>query len=198
MIYIAAKLVFRSFLGILGNCLVTGEGHIPRTGPVIVVANHTSLLDGFILAAFWPRRVTFLSVAYLFRLPVVGVFLRAMGAIPVQDKGKELAGMRKAIRVLQAGGTIALFPEGRVGRTDMPGPFHTGWAYLALKVGAPVLPVAIKGSSTALSSFPRRSKIHMQIAIPWMMAKVPRPRQDTLTALNVRLLDQMERMLDGM
>ncbi|KKM12104.1 hypothetical protein SY88_05070 [Clostridiales bacterium PH28_bin88] len=201
MIYPLVKLISKWFLGFLGKPVIAGKENIPRTGPVVVVANHASLLDGFLLAAFLPRRITFLSAAYLFRLPVVGAFLRAMGAIPVQNEGSELAGMRAALRVLQGGGTLALFPEGHICQTDKPGPFQTGWAYLALKAGAPVLPVAIKGTSTALpvgAVFPRRSKIYVQIAAPWALEKVRRPGQETLTALNTRLNSQMQQMLSEM
>lgn len=199
MIYTLVKLVSKWFLGFLGKPVITGQANIPRTGPVIVVANHTSLLDGFLLAAFWPRRITFLSAAYLFKMPAVGAFLRAMGAIPVQNEASELAGMRTALRVLQSGGALALFPEGQVCTGDKLCPFQTGWAYLALKAGAPVLPVAIKGTRTALpvgAVFPRRSKIYMQIAAPWTLEKVQRPRQETLAALNTRLASQMEQMLN--
>lgn len=201
MTYALVKLISKCFLWFLGKPVITGIGNVPLTGPVIVVANHTSLLDGFLLAAFWPRRITFLSAAYLFRLPVVGAFLRAMGAIQVQNEGSELAGMRKALRVLQGGGTLGLFPEGRVSQTDKPGPFQTGWAYLALKAGAPVLPVVIKGTSTVLPAgavFPRRNKIYMQIAAPWTLEKVQRPGQETLVALNTRLISQMQQMLSEM
>lgn len=198
MIYMLVKLVFKYFLWLLGNPVITGKDNIPRTGPVILVANHTSLLDGFLLATVWPRQLTFLSAAYLFRLPVVGAFLRAMGAIPVQKEGNELAGMRAALRVLQRGGTLAIFPEGQVCTGDKLCPFQTGWAYLALKAGVPVLPVVIKGTSMALPAgavFPRRSKIYMQIASPWTLVKVQRPGQETMTALNMRLVSQMEQML---
>ncbi|MGI9953249.1 lysophospholipid acyltransferase family protein [Moorellaceae bacterium AZ2] len=82
------------FLWLLGKPIITGQDNIPYTSPVIVMANHASLLDGFLLAAFWPRRIT---QPILFRLPVVGAFLRAMGAIPVQNEGSELAGMRVAL-----------------------------------------------------------------------------------------------------
>ncbi|MEW5920977.1 MAG: lysophospholipid acyltransferase family protein [Bacillota bacterium] len=199
MIYTLVKLVSKYFLWLLGKPVIAGQANIPRTGPLIVVANHTSLLDGFLLAAFWPQRITFLSAAYLFKMPVVGAFLRAMGAIPVQNEASELAGMRTALRVLQSGGTLALFPEGQVCTGDKLCPFQTGWAYLALKAGAPVLPVAIKGTRTALpigAVFPRRSKIYMQIAAPWTLEKVQRPRQKTLAALNMRLVSQMEQMLN--
>lgn len=199
MTYTLVKLVSKYFLWLLGKPVITGQANIPRTGPVIVVANHTSLLDGFLLVAFWPRRITFLSAAYLFKMSAVGAFLRAMGAIPVQNEAGELAGMRTALRVLQSGGTLALFPEGQVCTGDKLCPFQKGWAYLALKAGAPVLPVAIKGTRTALpvgAVFPRRSKIYMQIAAPWTLEKVQRPRQETLAALNTRLTNQMEQMLN--
>lgn len=201
MIYPLVKLISKWFLGFLGKPVIAGVENIPRTGPVIVVANHASLLDGFLLAACLPRRITFLSAAYLFRLPVVGAFLRAMGAIPVQNKGSELAGMRKALGILQGGVTLGLFPEGRVSQTDKSGPFQTGWAYLALKTGAPVLPVVIKGTRTALPAgavFPRRSRIYMQVAAPWMLEKVLRPGQETMAALNTKLISQMQQMLSEM
>jgi 1-acyl-sn-glycerol-3-phosphate acyltransferase len=198
MIYPLVKLISKIFLGKLE---IAGKENIPCTGPVVVVANHTSLLDGFLLTAFYPRRITFLSAAYLFKFPLVGAFLRALGAIPVQNEGSELAGMRAALRVLQSGCTLALFPEGHICQTDKLGPFQTGWAYLALKAGAQVLPVVIKGTSTALPIgpfFPRYSKIYVQIAAPWTLEKVQRPGRETLTTLNTRLNIQMQQMLSEM
>jgi len=201
MFYTLVKLFSKLFLVFLGNPTIAGEANIPRTGPVIVVANHISLLDGFLLLAFWPRRITFLSAAYLFKMLVVGAFLRAIGAISVQNEGGELAGMRRALRVLQRGDTLAIFPEGRVCQLDNLCPFQTGWAYLALKAGAPVLPVVIKGTRSVLpvgAVFPRRRKILAQIAVPWTMEKIHHPRQETLTAMNMRLIKQMEKILSEM
>jgi len=199
MFYTLAKLICKYFLWLLGKPFIAGQANIPRTGPAIVVANHISLLDGLLLLAFWPRRVTFLSAAYLFKMPVVGAILRTIGAIPVQNEGSELAGIRRALRVLQEEGTLAFFPEGHIGAGDELCPFQTGWAYLALKAGAPVLPVAIKGTGTALpagAAFPRRSKIYMQIGAPWTLEKVQRPGKEILAALNMRLVSQMEQMLN--
>lgn len=198
MFYALVKLISKYFLWLLGKPVIAGQANIPRTGPVIVVANHISLLDGLLLFAFWPRRVTFLSAAYLFKMPVVGAFFRTIGAIPVQNEGSELAGMRRALRVLQEEGTLAFFPEGHIGAGDELCPFQTGWAYLALKAGAPVLPVAIKGTRALPggAAFPRRSKIYMQIGAPWTLEKVQRPRREALAALNMRLVSQMEQMLN--
>jgi len=107
--------------------------------------------------------------------------------------------MGRTLRVLQGGDTLALFPEGHVDTGDELCPFQTGWAYLALKAGAPVLPVAIKGIRTALpvgATFPHRSKIYMQIGVPWTLEKIQRPKQETLAALNMKLVSQMEQMLN--
>lgn len=198
MAYAFSRLVARSLLWLLGPPLITGLGNIPRTGPVIVVANHTSLLDGFLLAAFWPRPLTFLSAAYLYKLPLVGTFLRAVGAIPVQKENGELSAIRVALRVLQQGGTLALFPEGRVSPPGKLGAFQAGWAYLAAKSGAPVLPVIITGTQNVLpkgATLPRRSKIGLSIATAQWVEKSERPRADTLASLNTALHRDMEQML---
>jgi len=197
--YAFGKLIFKLILGFVGRPVITGKEHFPNSGPVIVVANHASLLDPFLLAVLWPHRITFLAAAYLFSMPVVGALLRAAAAIPVRTEGSELAGMRAALRILQKGGTIGLFPEGRVVQADRLGPFQTGWAYLALKAGVPVLPVAIKGSSQALplgTYLPRRRKIHIHISAPWAMEMVRRPEQESLAALNAKLNSQIQQMLE--
>lgn len=197
MIYALTKIVSRGLLWLYRRPVVAGRDNIFSTGQVIVVANHTNLLDGFLLVAFWPRQITFLAAAYLFELPVVGAFMRAVGAIPIQ-KSSGAAGMRTAIRVLQGGGTLALFPEGRIVDGEGLAPFNKGWAYLALKTGAPVIPVVIRGTKSVLplgAVMPRCGKIHMQIAAPWKMEKVGRPRPNVMEAMNRRLVSQMEQML---
>ncbi|NPV89668.1 MAG: 1-acyl-sn-glycerol-3-phosphate acyltransferase [Firmicutes bacterium] len=89
------KVISKGLLWLYGRPIVTGKENIPSSGRVIVVANHTSLLDGFLLAAFWPRKITFLAAAYLFELPVIGAFLRAVGAI-LLPKSFGTAGIKKA------------------------------------------------------------------------------------------------------
>ena len=79
MFSVLVKLFWKLYFGFWENLKIDGEANIPRTGSVIVVVNHISLLDGFILVAFWPRRITFLSAAYLFKMLAVGAFLRAVG-----------------------------------------------------------------------------------------------------------------------
>ncbi len=201
MIYTLVKLVSKLFFRFWGNSLIVGLENIPHKGPIVVVANHSSLLDGFLLVSFWPQRITFLSSAYLFKLPLVGGFLHSVGAIPVQNGGNNLTGIRKALQVLKHGNTLALFPEGRIYQEDNLGLFHLGWTHFALKSGASVVPVVINGTRSVLplgAVFPRRRQIFVKIAVPWTMEKTICPNQDTLLAMNTRLHEQMDDTLRGM
>ena len=201
MIYTLVKLFSKLFLGFGGNPTIVGLENIPQAGPIVVVANHSSLLDAFLLVSFWPQRITFLSSAYLFKLPGVGAFLRSVGAISVQNGGNNLAGIRSALQVLRCGNTLALFPEGRIYQLNNLGPFHSGWAHFALKAGASVVQVVIKGTGSMLplgAVFPRRSPIFVQIAVPWTIEKTISPLAETLSVMNTRLSEQMDEILSGM
>lgn len=198
MVYTLIKYFFKYFLCLLGSPIIVGKENIPLTGPMIIVANHESLIDGLLLAAFWPQRVTSLSAAYLFKLPIVGLFLRSIGAIPVQNEAGEIAAIKAAIRILREGKTLIIFPEGKISKCDGLCPFQHGWAYLASKTGIPVVPVVIKGSRKVLptgSIIPRFGKIYMQIAKPWAVEKVQHPKKEHLEELNAKLFNQIEQML---
>lgn len=138
----------------------------PTDGPFIVVANHESLLDGFVVAsAFRKRRLTFLSASYLYELPIVGSFLRAAGALPVQAQGANVSSLRRAIQILQNGGAVALFPEGGIAGNEILG----GAVYLALKAGVPILPLRISGTREALPPGrhrPSLARIHVSVGAP--------------------------------
>ena len=151
-------------LRVLFRMRVSRRGAID--GPFIVVANHESLLDGFVVAStFRKRRLTFLSASYLYDLPVVGHFLRAAGALPVQAQGANVSSLRRAIQILQAGGAVALFPEGGIAGNEILG----GAVYLALKARVPILPLRIIGTREALPPGRRRpsfARIRVSVGEP--------------------------------
>ena len=123
---------------------VEGAGNVPSEGPVIFVANHpNSLVDPLLLLCFAPRRVSFLAKAPLFRMPLIGPFVRAFDSIPVhrqQDAGSDLSKNREtfdtARRLLARGGTLALFPEGASHDQPKLLPMKTGAARIALGAAA--------------------------------------------------------------
>lgn len=198
MLYTLVKIISKLFFRLWGNPSISGLENIPSSGPFIVVANHSSILDGFLLASVWPQRMTFLAAAYLFEQPVYRAFLHAIGAIPVQSGGNNFAGKKSALDVLHRGDILALFPEGRVYPSDHLGPFNFGWASFAVHSGVSVVPVVIKGTDAVLRKgkiFPCRAKIYVQIAVPCTVEKTITPQQKTLSDMNTRLFDQMEKML---
>jgi 1-acyl-sn-glycerol-3-phosphate acyltransferase len=135
---------------------VRGAERVPPTGQLVVVANHESVLDPFVLGSAIPRPLHFVAKAELWRFPLVGAWLEALGAIPVVRGRGDLAMLARAREVLARGEVVALFPEGGVRRS---GAWLRGAARLALASGAPLLPVRLLGTGAALSpgrfGFPR-------------------------------------------
>ena len=149
---------------------VSGDARIE--GPFIVIANHESVLDGFVVAsAFRTRRLTFLSASYLYDVPIVGSFLRAAGALPVQEQAANVGSLRSAIAILKSGGAVALFPEGGIAGNEILG----GAVYLALKAQVPILPLRITGTREALPPGRRRlslARIRVGVGAPLCLPAV--------------------------
>lgn len=135
---------------------VRGGEHVPRAGSLVVVANHDSVLDPFLLMAAIPRPMHYLGKAELWRVPVLRWWLDSIGAIRLERGRSDQQAIASAIDVLEEGEVIGIFPEGAV-RHDTP--WLRGAARMALAAGAPILPVKLLGTREAIGrdtvSFPR-------------------------------------------
>lgn len=147
------RLILRTVRFLLHLCTRrTQVGTLPATGPVIVVGNHLSVADAFVLAAAVARRrrrIRMLGTAGLFRAPVLGPMLRGVGYIPVDRRGTDpKAALGPARAALEAGQCVGLYPEGAI--TRLPGAWpargKSGVVRLALDTGAPVVPLAQWGT----------------------------------------------------
>lgn len=125
------------------NTTVLGATNVPRTGPVILAANHIGIVDGPLLHGAAPRYTRILVKEEMFSGPL-GVVLRASGQIPVDRTGGRPA-LVAALAVLRRGGAVGIFPEGNRGRGDAAAA-RGGVAWLAVTSGAPVVPVAVLGT----------------------------------------------------
>ncbi|MEU7528047.1 lysophospholipid acyltransferase family protein [Saccharothrix sp. NPDC042600] len=123
---------------------VSGRDRFPRRGPVVVVANHSSMVDGPILFGVVPRRVVFLIKQEMFR-GVAGWGLRRIGQLAVRRGEPDRAPLLAAQKVLREGGVIGVFPEGTRGAGDVA-QAQQGAAWLARTTGAVVVPVATRGT----------------------------------------------------
>ena len=120
---------------------VVGREHVPRRGACLFVLNHpNALVDPAFLLCFAPRRVSFLAKSPLFRMPVVGFFVRALDSIPVyrkQDEGEDASSrnretFERSAGLLRRGGTLAICPEGASHSEPYLLPLKTGAARIAL------------------------------------------------------------------
>ena len=127
-------------------------------GPVIVVANHTSFADGVLLALVGRRlgrSLRLMATGGVFRSGLVGPVVRRLGFIPVQRGTDAAAGsLDAAATALAAGEAVGLFPEGRITRDPQHWPERskTGAVRLALRTGAPVVPVALVGAQQVVGT----------------------------------------------
>jgi 1-acyl-sn-glycerol-3-phosphate acyltransferase len=129
-------------------------GRVPP-GPVIVAANHESLLDPPLLALAAEQPLHFLAKVELWRHRPGAWLMDALGGIPIRRDRRDLVSVGRAEELLRSGESVALFPEGTV----RGGTWTRGAARLALLTGAPLVPVRIVGTKQALSrgriGFPR-------------------------------------------
>jgi 1-acyl-sn-glycerol-3-phosphate acyltransferase len=139
-----------------------GLDHIPRSGGVVVAANHISHIDPIYsgLAVHLARRVPrFLAKDSLWRVPVLGTVLRATGQIPVfRQTAEARSSLRDGIAALEQGKVLVVYPEGTISRDPEHWPMHprTGVARLALSSGAPVVPMVHWGTHEVLDGYHKR------------------------------------------
>jgi len=157
LLYIIAKIKFLIIFKLFFRLKVTGQQNIPQDGPFIIVANHSSLLDPVILGVSVRPKVIFVAAAYLFEIRWLGYLLRKADSIPIhrENNTNNIKSIKQALKILQRGGVLGIFPEGGVDRQKDDLPIKAGAAYLATKVGVPIVPIKIKGADKAL---PRGAK----------------------------------------
>jgi 1-acyl-sn-glycerol-3-phosphate acyltransferase len=126
---------------------VEGIENIPRAGGVILCSNHIRAHDPPLLGMITPRQVRFMAKEELFQVPVIGWLVRhGGGAFPVKRGTADRGALKQSLDVLANGGCFGIFPEGTRSSTGRMAKLEPGTAYLALKSGATVIPVAFSGT----------------------------------------------------
>lgn len=164
--YYIIRKIFGPLVRLIWIKEVHGISHIPKSGPVIVAFNHQSYFDFICFIAVSPRNVHFLAAEKFFEHPILNLIMRIFGQIRVnrKEKNKDSA-HAEVLKHLRAGKVIGIFPEGtRCPDKDvMLRAFH-GVAKYATMIGAPVIPIGIKGAYEVMSRFDRRPKLIKNIS----------------------------------
>lgn len=172
---------FRAIAHRLYRVGITGAERIPPAGPAILVANHESMFDPWLLALATPRPVRYMAKAELWRVPLVGRALDAFGAFPVERATGDRTAMSRAASLLNAGEVIGVFPRG-TSKQLRERVFHRGAARLALASGAPVVPVRLVGTRGFPRPGRRPAEVHVGEPIVVKPAKPTVARARALTA----------------
>ncbi len=147
-----------------------GLENVPARGAVILAGNHPSYLDPLLVLLPVARPIRFMGWDLLFKLPLFGQIIRALGAFPVDiRKGKGEAAFQQALRVLNEGEALGIFPEGQRSEQGPMGELRTGVARLAIESGAPIVPITIGGASRAWPKWkllPKPAKLVVRFHAP--------------------------------
>jgi len=168
----------------LKQYVVEGRENVPKEGGLIVASNHLNNADPPMLARALGRPPIFMAKKQMHDMPVAGLFFRAWGTFPVRRGEVDRAALRSAEELVHRGEMLLMFPEGTRSRTAKLARGKPGTAMIALRTGAPVLPVAITGTEAAdWPSFflkPRSfERVKVTIGEPFTL---PRPEKIDATA----------------
>lgn len=180
---------------------IRGKENVPATGPFVLAPVHRSFIDFSLTSSITKRRMRYMGKDSLWKVGLFGKLISALGAYPVHRGGADREALRRTIDVLQGGEPVVIFPEG----TRQFGPkvenLFEGAAYVATKVGVPIVPVGIGGSEQALpkgKKLPRPVKVAIVVGTP-IVPPVPsegRTSRRAVHELTLQLRDEIQRLFD--
>jgi 1-acyl-sn-glycerol-3-phosphate acyltransferase len=189
---------------VLWSARVEGDGRIPRTGPFILVSNHCSNLDpeilGWAIGKRTNRLIHFMAKAEMRSWPILGWLASQSGVYFVRRGEGDRSAQRFSLEALAAGRPIAMFPEGTRSRDGRMKTGKPGSALLAMRSGAPLLPVGISGTHRLFpgrARMPHPSRVVIRVGEPFTLPHVPGGRLDreALAAGTERIMSTIEALL---
>jgi 1-acyl-sn-glycerol-3-phosphate acyltransferase len=126
-----------------------GRQNIPRTGPVLIIANHQSFVDPVLVGLSTRRHLWYLARKSLFRNPVLAGLIRSLNAVPIDQEGVGKEGLKTILGQLRAGHAVVVFPEGTRTEDGHVAPFRPGVHLLISRADCYIVPVGIAGAFEA-------------------------------------------------
>ena len=144
-----------------------GLDHVPDGGGAIVCPNHVSVLDSFFVPLVLPRRITYVGKAEYMDDWKTKYLFPALGMIPIDRAGGNAsqAALDAAQQVLERGELFGIYPEGTRSRSGKLHRGHTGPARLALRTGAPIIPVGIRGARAVMPPDAKFPKLRLPVTV---------------------------------
>jgi glycerol-3-phosphate dehydrogenase (NAD(P)+) len=188
IVYWLVRAVLQPFFHLYFRLSRIGREHIPADGPVIFVANHRSFLDPFVIGTMMRRPIYYVAKKELFQNRLQGWFLNALGAFPVDRGNADQDMVDTAEAILARGDCVLIFPEGTRVRPGPPGPAKRGVGRLALETGAPVVPLAVIGTTHIRRGWRvRPHKVRIRAGRPLTFPLVEDPSRELAQAVTDRI-----------
>lgn len=122
---------------------IVGEENLPSEGACVACINHISLFDPLVTSAVVPRPIRFMGKEELFRIPVIGWYLKTINVIPVKRGSGDIGAIKSSLKALRDGEVLGIFPTGTREKKNPDAPVKPGAALIALKADVPVIPIHI-------------------------------------------------------
>ncbi|MDO8672628.1 MAG: lysophospholipid acyltransferase family protein [Dehalococcoidia bacterium] len=174
LFYDCANLAMKALLLAFARLEVTGRENVPLEGPLLVVSNHLHIADPSLLGVAIPRRINFMGKEELFRHPLLSALITAYGTFPVKRNTADRQALRRAAKVLDTGGALGVFPEGRRNPHHGMTRAEAGVALIAHRSRPTILPVGITGTEEihGLSVILKRPRIRVVIGLPFALPAI--------------------------
>lgn len=138
---------WRALLGFFGKTIhrvkAVGLENVPEKGGVVIACSHVHAIDPMLVAYCLKRDMRFLAKKELFKNPIIGRALSSVGAFPVERGHVDRSSVNRALKVLEEGGALLVFPEGTRSKNGELAVFKSGAAMFATETGSPVVPATI-------------------------------------------------------
>jgi len=188
IVYWLVRGVLQPFFHLYFRLSRIGREHIPADGPVIFAANHRSFLDPFVIGTMTRRPIYYVAKKELFANRLQGWLLNALGAFPVDRGNADQDMVDTAKAILARGDCVLIFPEGTRVRPGPPGPAKRGVGRIALESGAPIVPVAVIGTTEIRRGWRiRPHKVRIRAGRPLTFPQVESPSRELAQAVTDRI-----------
>jgi 1-acyl-sn-glycerol-3-phosphate acyltransferase len=165
--YGALRILITNPLRFFFRMEIRGTENLPKRGPAIIASNHLSNMDPPLLCLSYPGQICWMAKAELLRAPLLGLFLKKLGAFPVRRGENDRDAIRRARELLQQGYVIGMFPEGTRQKEGAFGEPQPGVGLLALTPGVAVIPVRIRGTGDIFrGGMLHRAKVTVTVGPP--------------------------------
>ena len=146
LFYRVVQFILRLLIKVFFRIEIEGKEYLPVKGPAILCSNHTSVFDPIVLGCIVNPRVSFMAKEELFKIPILNIIIKKLGALPVRRGHGDRKAIKDALRRLNEGGVFGLFPEGTRNKERRKNikPLK-GVGFIAAQSKAQVYPITIRG-----------------------------------------------------